>query len=37
MEGILDYFIIVSKYFLQDIHSTIMRDTRAKRNPSPQD
>lgn len=33
MKSIFDFFIIVSKNFLKDIHKIIMREKVAKRNP----
>ena len=33
MKGIFNFFIIVGKNFLQDIHKTIMKENGAKRNP----
>lgn len=35
MKSVFDYFIIVIKDFLQDIHNVIMREREEKRKPHP--
>ena len=35
MKSIFDYFVIVIKDFLQDIHNVIMREKEEKRKPHP--
>ncbi len=35
MKNIFDFFVMIFKYLLKDVHETIMKEFRAENNPNP--